>query len=548
MQSKMKFNLGITIFLLILLSGCSSDISLRDGKHDRSDTSNRIFDEWVATTEYANYYIEQEHVTNQDAAVELIEKIESDIMKIMKYSKTKEKIKPSIIIVQSDLIDGQNLEHSYISENSIITTKDFILTDEYLPVLAFLTMELEEYWLAHGIAATLTESEINIESLTKYYTNDGDMGNLGLFNARFFSSVSGDDLEVVKDTAVSLYQYIHETYGKEECLRLLSGTSTLNMKEVKSNWLKSIQVLVPYDYKFEGILKGYQVYQSTGLDIFIKGPYANYDIQMYLDKTHFINSPYRLELFLYHNFLAIEELEKILLEQKSVKLLNLNKMPLYKINWDWSEKCIANYEENIIYLQSDFLFHAQLHEMVHIISSVSEEYTKEDTWMHEGFACYMTTKVNNENSCYFHDLKDLPDSTLEYLYINGIKNNNYDGSVLQNSYGYQEAEAIEKDLVFYYEENDGTFVEPENFNRRLYMDAISYGVLKNSGQEILADKNVNLYPLYESFVSYLVDEYTLDKVIKAVAKSDSLENIFFKDLASLQNDWITSLLSIDKKD
>lgn len=92
MQSKMKFNLGITIFVLILLSGCSSDISLRDGKHDRSDTSNRIFDEWVATTEYANYYIEQEHVTNQDTAVELIEKIESDIKKIMKYSKTKEKI------------------------------------------------------------------------------------------------------------------------------------------------------------------------------------------------------------------------------------------------------------------------------------------------------------------------------------------------------------------------------------------------------------------------------------------------------------------------
>lgn len=518
-QIKKKYKLLIVIFLLILLSGCSNDINLTEGKHYRGETSNRTFAEWKSTTEYADCYIEQEHVSSQDEAVELIEKIDSDIKKIIKYSKIKEKNKPSIVIAQSDLIDGKSLEQSYTLENTIISSKNLVLTDEYLPVLVLMTLQLDEFWLAHGIAATIMESQIDNATLTNYYTNDGDMGVLGLFNARFYTSVSGDDVDIVNGTAVSLYNYIQKTYGKDECLRLLSGTSTLNMKEVKSNWLKSIRVLVPYNYRFEGALTGYNVYKSTRFDIYIKGPYANYDIQMYLDGSHYLSSPYRLELFLYHNYLAIKELKEILLEQTSAKLLNLNKVPLYQINWDRSQKCIANYKENVIYIQSDFLFQAQLHEMVHIISSVSEDYTSEDTWIHEGFASFMTTKVNNEDSCFFHDLPGYPDSTLEYLYINAIQSYGYDGAVLLSNYGYQDAGKIEKDLALYFEKKDGKLNDPNDFNRRLYMDAFSYGVLKNMGKEILDNKSVNLCPLYESFVSYLVDEYTLDKVIRLVTKS-----------------------------
>jgi hypothetical protein len=301
--------------------------------------------------------------------------------------------------------------------------KDLILTGEYLSVLVLQTLQLDQLWLAHGVAAAIMENKINNDALTDYYQNGGDIGIIGLFNARFYTSVSGDDVEIVNQTAVSLYNYIQRTYGNDECLRLLLGTSNLNLKEAKTNWLKSIKVSIPYDYKFEGALTEYMVYRSTKFDLYIEGPYANYDVQMYLDGSHDLSSPYRLELFLYHNYLAVKELKEILFAQASAKSLNLNKIPLYQINWDRSQKCVANYNENIIYLQSDNLLIAQLHEFVHIIASVSDNYTAEDTWIQEGFASFMTTAVKNENSCYFHDSPSHPDSTLEYLFINAIQDN-----------------------------------------------------------------------------------------------------------------------------
>lgn len=541
-----KSHFFIAVFLLILLSGCSGNILLSEGKYPRGENSNRIFDEWKSTTEYADYCIEKEQAKSEDEAVEFIKKIDSDIKKIKKYSKTEEVNRSQIVIVQSDLIDGRNLEQTYSKENTIVTSKELVLSDEYLPVLIMQTLQLDEFWLAHGVAAIILDHQINVETLANYYNSDGDMGILGLFNGRFFASLSGEDLQMVYDTAVSLYRYINETYGKEECLRLLAGTSTLNLKDIKSDWLNSIQVFIPYDYKFEGALKGYQAYKSTKSDIWIEGPYANYDVQIFSDGSHFISSPYRLELFLYHNYLAIKELRKILLEQNSEYLLNFNRVPLYQINWDEPEGAFTHVDENIIYLHTEFLFQAHLHEMVHMIAVVSEDYISEDVWLQEGFACFMTTKVNNNNSCYFHDLEGYPDSSIEYLYINGMKNNHYDGSVLRDKYGDENIESIEKDLIFYYEKMNGTLDTPDDFNRRLYMDALSYAVLKNRGEVVLEDIVIDKYPLYESFVSYLVDENSLDCVIQAVAKSDSVENIFHKDFKSLQKDWISFLLSVDK--
>jgi uncharacterized protein YceK len=69
----MKCKLLIVLFL-VLLSGCSNSIKLTEGKHLRTEASNRTYPEWKSSTEYADYYIEQGIVSNRDEAVELIKK------------------------------------------------------------------------------------------------------------------------------------------------------------------------------------------------------------------------------------------------------------------------------------------------------------------------------------------------------------------------------------------------------------------------------------------------------------------------------------------
>ena len=89
-----------------------------------------------------------------------------------------------------------------------------------------------------------------------------------------------------------------------------------------------------------------------------------------------------------------------------------------------------------------------------------------------------------------------------------MNKNNYNGQAFKSTFG--NAVEFEQYFLDYYIKHGGKNGPLEQFDNSIFIDSISYATIKTDN--LFVNRNL-MYPIYESYVTYLVNNYSLDHVI-----------------------------------
>ena len=142
-------------------------------------------------------------------------------------------------------------------------------------------------------------------------------------------------------------------------------------------------------------------------------------------------------------------------------------------------------------------------------------------WFGEGFACYGALQVKEYCGIDIGSFKDA-----DFLWCQ---------AKMLESAGIKEA----KDILELYGQLGGS-MEEDKFDHTLFNNVYVYSNVEKYGLEEAVQRYG--YPYYESFITYLIENYSLEDVIEVVTNHHTLEEIFEKNFEELQQEWLRNLI------
>ena len=89
-------------------------------------------------------------------------------------------------------------------------------------------------------------------------------------------------------------------------------------------------------------------------------------------------------------------------------------------------------------------------------------------------------------------------------------------------------------MADYYLKHGGTLDQPQQFNRALYMDAISYCLLENEKRRDYEDVP---YEVIESWMNYMVEKYGIRKIAEVVSNPSEFKSIIGETFEETREEW-----------
>ena len=497
-QKKMKRSLLILFLSIIFtLSACNSAIEIQEVTQSRTETCARSFDAWKVSGTYAEYIIEKTAEPDKNAALQMAKELEEQEKEILKYMDCDVDSPISVWIVNTDVAGTGGITDSYVLDKTIITGKEQIENGEYFATYIKETTEIKNTWLAYGIIAEATEKEEatndSEKDFARYYENAEDMGILGLADTRFLSELCAEEeVQIARKTAVSFYHYLKKQQQSSDIRELAGNLSGKDLTQEKNEWLTSIGVNREYDYPYEGlydITAGISKKYSKGISA--SGIYADYEIALQDDPACFMSNVENVERFLYENQQGAKELRDYMKKAENSDLLNLDRRAEYFIEeQNNSYQTLGGYTDistGKITIDSPYVLYCHLHELTHLWSLVEpQDGTPEKIWFGEGFACYGALQVKE------HCGTDI-----------------------------------------------GGSLEADKSDHTLFNNAYVYANIEKYGLEEALQRYD--YPYYESFITYLIEHYSLEEVIEVVTGNQTVEEVFEKNFEELQQEWMENL-------
>lgn len=529
----------IPVLLLSLLCGCNKSVEsshplneIYEANHQRDDISIRIFSVYKCETEHAFYEIENMEVVDIVKAEEIIDGIEGLINGVISYNEELYITKPTIIISRFDIKTGVDFEEAYYINNTVVAKFEMLDTYDLTSCIIGAMSGIIDSWLLYGIAGSVMEVGTDMDQLQTYYSNPDNLHTLDFFGMRFMYSFNGKDTAYAKQTAIALYRYIDNKYGFNSIVFFDPQIQIKVTKDMKNEWLKSIGVKNIYDSKYDGLFNGYRFTKKDNYDITIISSFAEYKIVMQEDERFFLTSIDNLELFLYKNLMGVAELKERLSVSPHYDKLRTDETIVYEINesllWGGGQ---TDMNSGIVQLNSFGIEFFHLHETVHYFFSDFKQSTDLFWYLQEGLACYLSSTATRFYTYVTNPMNNEP-FYREQIMMSLIHENNCNGQTLLDT--YDNSQVLEQNLMRYYLSHGGEISTLEDFNQSLYSDAMAYAILKTYDNNL---DGVNYYPIVESFVTYLVNTCSLDKVIEANMDCNSFEEIFGKSYEIAFDEW-----------
>jgi len=529
----------IPLLILSLLCGCnkggepaSSLNVIYEAKHQRDEISSRIFNVFKMETENAFYEIENKEDIDAVSAESIINDIENIVKKIITYKKELFVTKPTIIITQYDIKTGVKFEEAYCINNTVVVNFDMLESYDLTYCIVEAMSNVHDYWLLHGIAGSVMDITTDPDQLQVYYNDPDNLNTLDFFGMRFMNEFNGEDTSYAKQTAIALYKYIEDKYGFDSIVSLEPQIQINITKDMKNEWLKSIGVSNIYDSKYDGLFTGYRFTKKDNYDITIISSFAEYNIVMQEDERFLLSSIDNLELFLYKNLMGVAELKERLSASKHYDKLNTDGVIVYEIDQSLNHSRY-NSIRGLIELNTFYIESAHIHETMHYIFQgyYPVQGTDSYTYLSEGLACYLSSTATKFYTYVTDPLKN-KSYYAEHDVISSVDERNANGQTLVNA--FENSQVLERNLLDYYLSHGGEIGPLEDFSKSLFADAMAYALLKTYGDNV---EHAKSYSIYESYVTYLVNNYSLDHVIGANIDCESFEEIFGKSHEIMFDEW-----------
>lgn len=526
-------HISLLIVLLFLFAACATPLStakptpaatethLSEETYSRSSDYERPFKAWYGKTAQAEIYIYRELYSAAQATA-LFKKLQGQLEAANKRLALPKSI--TVFVVDSTWVDGP-----YTQGESLVIPRWAADSGQYLNQMAAACYSCGEPWLQAGLAQALWGSPLDTPMLKAYYETAfkeaGAKNILSLTPWLFLSTYNTPkELAILSATATSLVEYIEKTYKAEKLLALCNNPEKLpellgvSTKQLKNDWLKSLGCKQGYDYPYEDTFTGLTCLEANGF-LTVKGPGVQYD----LAAGAFRKLP-DLETFLYRNILGrAAVIRDIRNNSNDGRLFKLDADIHYTL--DFSNR--NSYERfswmdahGVSYLDSEP--NAHIHEATHLYIC-SYRAPLAHIWLHEGLCEYFSILYGEydreEQYEDMRDSQDAPDNTLWGL------------------------------LYRYYVGKGGKTDSLEHFNLRLAYDADAYMVQKYTEaadyyyfmtdvyDAEIPDNEDLTYQEAGSFVYYLVETYSLKKVLAISNDFSTFEQVLGKSYNQVWQDW-----------
>lgn len=542
-----------TILLISAISGCTDklpntqethkkiDINFETVTHKRSDISQRTYKAFAVTCNGVYYEIEEACVKTQTEAKEYVESIDAEITRVMDFFEYLDIDLPNILVVTKNIMNGKNLIQSYHYDNTVITSIEHINSKEYLHALIGAVLDSNIHWINYGLAGQFNSNTVNKDEVITYLCLDNNKDVLDFFGARFYETIAGNDTDNTIMVTQAFVDYYITTYGKDVFLNYITSDDKSDLTREKNEWLGYLGLEQDYAVKNNIVFQNYEITENLMYDFEISSPYAIYRIRMYTSDEYFFSSIDRLVHLLTKNVLGIREVKAYFADAISDKsLIEFDTIPIYNIDEAASLQAHADDDTNIIMLHFPLFEFGHIHEYVHTISPINSTTPTDIEYIYivEGIACYVTSSVNNEYSCNITNFNTYEQYNKRQVDIAEIVNNESDRYKSLDERG----KYLATKFLEYYTIYATDLTEFSDFNMKLYTDAYSYALFELVEKYPSVDTgNYNDYSFYESFVGYLVDEYSLEMVLQAIKNFENIEVIFGKSFDELHSDWKDSL-------
>ncbi|MCE5235511.1 MAG: hypothetical protein LLF87_05595 [Eubacteriales bacterium] len=255
----MKRFLAFFLGIVFVLSGCSQSgltgitpeptlvfPGFKEGEPHASTMGYRSYFETFTVAVGSCTLAIQNKVFNDDLGFTLWEKVAKDLSAVSLVSPA-EFSEFTVYVVDKTLAGCIQ-----VINGSVYCTPEDITSGAYREALVRLAMGFSEPWKGVGLAGYIFGEALDEAFLRSYYSEAEDLDALSLFAAYFIDAfATEEELNIAKQTAVSLTTYIIENYGIEQFL-------AENGQSHKQGWLTALGVEREYADPYAGCFDGYR--------------------------------------------------------------------------------------------------------------------------------------------------------------------------------------------------------------------------------------------------------------------------------------------------
>ena len=557
-------NLSIAILVVVLLVSCSplstldplptvlvptsslppwdgDSLVFTDGKYSRSEACGRLFDTNQTVYGPLTIGIETNLNTPQDS-----KGLASKVITLYRnlYTESPIPLSRSTIVY---IISNPDIGRCYSKGNLVFASPDELATRFFLEELLGAGTGISEYWVLYGLASLIAGDEPDQELLSTWYGNTDDLDIAGLFFAYFQEDwASAEEIQIAEMSATSLLKYAlyTERISAEHLVEQVNNN-------VRTLWLASLGLHRKVTYPYDGRFTRFIYYRKGDCSLNIAAGNMRYCLNR-LSEQEYFDEISEVEFFLNQTYFGRKAIEEYLFsEAPSIRDLMDRDETIYYLVKEMEpgdRRALGFVNGNNITINREALYYYPLHELVHTFNW-NTNLDKYSAMLSEGFAEYLGKLLpiypQTEKHCIFQDLTGK---------VHGI-----DTIVPGKSFCYYldpEQLAVAKQ---WYIAQGGRIDDEEVISPRLFVDAVSFATIYRKAYggsrgvpigekyaQIKFDSQDGLelsYTQASSYVSWLIDTYTLDRVLDVYVNGAEDRFLEGKTYEELKSAWIADLIS-----
>jgi hypothetical protein len=513
-----------------------------EGKHSRDDYCSRVFDTYETTYGTLTISIADNLVEPRDT-LDLVSQVVEGYSALYTHFPVFMNRPVKVFILPNPKVG-----ECYSRDHLVFVDPDELDSKAFMEDLLGAGTGSSEYWARSGLTSLVLGEEPDEEALKTWYETTDDLDMAGLFFARFHEDwTTEEEREIARMSAASLVRYALEVEEIQPD-KLVEQVDN----DVRTRWLASLGVDRMVTYPFDGHFAGFLYSQSGNCQLVVKTDTMHFCLNRIPNQEYF-DEISEAEFFIYDAYYGRKALvEYLMSEAPSVNhLMNAEET----INFEVRELGgrLGYTRGNNITLNKSSVYYDILHEVVHTFEWKSSLNNDDKIWMKEGFAEYLGTLLTiypqTAKRCVYEELTRPLDT--EGREVPGT------------SYWYfLDAEQFEAAKAWYLVQG-GQMENEESIDPRLYSDAVAFATINrdahggsrgipigekydllvpgfhNKGQD-----GVELsYTQAASFVAWLCDTYSIDRVLDVYVNHAEDGLLDGKTYEELKSEWQADLIS-----
>lgn len=514
------------IILIFLLSACENIKDVNQSNNNKDDVI--ISDYKIEEYEFGYQYNTDKFIikmrTNNDK-----EQFQNMISRTEEITDTIESFYPISNKVEIEIDDRYDKFREiavYKPEDKIKISCNEISNEEYNKKLISCLYNIKEPWIIEGLYHRLFGENIDME-FEEYFQDK----ELSFFGARFYKQFNTEEINNLQYAAKDLIDFIILNHSKDFLIN-----QRVTFKEIKP-WFEKHNIDSEYQKSIDMFMNSFQFSNTSLKPLIMESEQLSYTV-LNIDPQW--DTAYKIESFMISEKKDRDKVNKIIKENvpRFYDECLENKVDSINVSYEFNNMERINFAQaqtNTIALKN---LEANVHEYVH---TVLMENTSSIRWLNEGLAQYFDyLYFDNSISQYIEILSpdiNLLTSDEKQIYFE-IKNYFISkGGIIpvDNEIKDIRQRKILMDTFAYIESKLGT---PKNILEVLYGRTMP---LPKEEIGKISEANELSYLQALSFTNYLIENYSLEKILYLSLSTESFEKAFNKSYNELKRDWLNTI-------